>query len=176
MKQILLRVAFAVAFMVSFLFSGHAQSAIEKVVKQLESVKEADITYSERRDPSTKKIIKSSRIITFKSDYYAQRLEEAFEKERENAISSTRGKNYYLYKFTDGTRYYFTLDKTGRGKNKGSYELIVRYGEDSFTGSLNIGGNSYSLGPGNVTTSTGEVISFEDAMARLGVSGVTSVE
>lgn len=92
-----------------FLFPAvtFAQSSIDKVVESLEDDKNVqDVMYSEQRDPSTRKIVKSSRIIKFSSDKIAAKLISAFKKEREKAISykaTNRPSNsVYELSFNDG--------------------------------------------------------------------------
>lgn len=84
-----------------------AQASIDKIVDSLEDDKNVqDVMYSEQRDPSTRKVVKSSRIIQFSSDKIAAKLISAFKKEREKAISykaTNRPQNtVYELSFNDG--------------------------------------------------------------------------
>lgn len=100
-----------------------AQSSIDKIVESLEEDKNVEnVMYSEQRDPSTKKIIKSSRIIQFSSDKIAAKLISAFKKEREKAISykSTNHPSNTVYEiaFNDGNGFTakYTLVQQGGSK------------------------------------------------------------
>lgn len=84
-----------------------AQSSINKIVDTLEDEKNVEnVLYSEQRDLSTKKVVKSSRIIKFTSDKLAAKLITAFKKERENALSyqavSKPSHTVYEISFNDG--------------------------------------------------------------------------
>lgn len=50
-----LRIIIAVCLATFCVITGSAQAAIQKIVDQLEKEKDISVTYSERRNPSTKK-------------------------------------------------------------------------------------------------------------------------
>ncbi len=84
-----------------------AQSSIDKIVDSLEDDKNVqEVMYTEQRDPSSRKIVKSSRIIQFTNDKIAAKLISAFKKEREKAISYKANNNpsntVYELSFNDG--------------------------------------------------------------------------
>ena len=65
-----------------------AQGSIDNVVNSLEKSKSVtNEVYSERRDPKTKNVIKSSRVFHFTDNKIASRLIEAIKKERNKATS-----------------------------------------------------------------------------------------
>jgi len=83
-----------------------AQGAIESAVSSLEKSKSVtNEVYSERRDPKTREIIKSSRMFTFSDEKLAGRLIEAIRKNREKATSfqmnDRRGHAIYNITFDD---------------------------------------------------------------------------
>lgn len=62
-----------------------AQSKIDAVVSKYEN-KIQNITFSEKRNPKTKKVYKSTRFLVINDENIAKELTKAFNEERENAI------------------------------------------------------------------------------------------
>lgn len=87
--------------------AGYAQSSIDKIVESLENEKNVqEIMYSEQRDPGTRKLIKSSRLIQFSNQKILNKLISAFKKEREKAtsytVSNTNKGSVYSIRFNNG--------------------------------------------------------------------------
>lgn len=92
--------AIIIAVMTSF--ASFAQDRIDKEVARLEKDSNVDVTYTERRNPKTKKIERQSIILNGNSKVQAQQLWRAFEAERENSISVTKKRNQsFVMKFED---------------------------------------------------------------------------
>ncbi len=77
-----------------------AQDRIDRIVKDLESDANVQVTYTEHRNPKNKSIVKQSTILNGNSKSQAERLWAAFEKERENSVSVTKTRNQsFVIKF-----------------------------------------------------------------------------
>lgn len=108
-----------------------AQSSISKLVNSIEDSKGCDVIYRENRDPATRKVTYSKRLITFKNKKLAQRFEEAFRKERENSVEyqSNEDKSASVYKirFDDNkghcSQYTLVIEGTGHDKCTLSAEI-----------------------------------------------------
>ncbi|MCI9285011.1 MAG: DUF5024 domain-containing protein [Muribaculaceae bacterium] len=65
-----------------------AQSSLIRLSSSLEDNKDvSNIIYTEKRDPQTRKIVKSTRMIQFSSPKLAKKIIEAMRKEREKSVS-----------------------------------------------------------------------------------------
>lgn len=64
-----------------------AQKSIDKIIKDIPDNKRCEVTYSEERNPKTKAVIRSKIVAIINSDDLARKLETAFRKERDNAVS-----------------------------------------------------------------------------------------
>lgn len=92
------------AFVVSVVasFSGNAQGRIDRIVEELEKSQGVEVTYTERRDPKTKKLIKQSIILSGNSKKQYEQLWQAFEHERANSVSVVKNRNRsFIIKFQD---------------------------------------------------------------------------
>lgn len=67
------------------IFSLSSQSKIDAVVAKYEN-KIQNITFSEKRNPKTKKVYKSTRFLVINDENIANELNKAINEERENAI------------------------------------------------------------------------------------------
>lgn len=81
------------------------QSAITKVVNRLENDPKTEYSvYSEKRDPTTREVVESTKVLILKDNSQLKSIENAFNKERPNAteveISSGPNKVYTL-RFVD---------------------------------------------------------------------------
>ena len=92
--------AFVVAIVASF--SCPAQARIDRIIKDLEKAQDVVVTYTERRDPKSKKMIKQSIILNGNSKKQCDMLWSAFEQERDNSVSVTMTRNRsFIIKFQD---------------------------------------------------------------------------
>lgn len=87
--------------------TGFAQTSIDRIVESLENDKNVqEVMYSERRDPRTHKLLKSSRLIQFSNEKILNKLIAAFKKEREKAVSyqvsNSSNSSVYSLRFDDG--------------------------------------------------------------------------
>lgn len=97
-----LRIIIAVCLATFCVITGSAQAAIQKIVDQLEKEKDISVTYSERRNPSTKKIVSQSTYLSGRNRADADKLWKAFEDERKNSVSVTKERNSsFIIKFED---------------------------------------------------------------------------
>lgn len=96
-----------------------AQSAIDNAIKALEKDKSTQyVVYSEKRNPTTSKIYKSSKVLVVTSKQQLKRLIDSFEKEREKTVSfekqpgrvyvakfskNKERREYVLYRQADGS-------------------------------------------------------------------------
>lgn len=97
-----LRIIIAVCLATFCAITGSAQAAIQKIVDQLEKEKDISVTYSERRNPSTKKIVSQSTYLSGRNRADADKLWKAFEDERKNSVSVTKERNSsFIIKFED---------------------------------------------------------------------------
>ncbi len=118
-----------------FPIAGYAQASLEKIVTSLEKDKAAQtVVYSERRDPSSHKIVKSSRVITFSDSKLAARIIAAFKKERNKAVkyqaSNTQNQAVYSISFDDG-------------KGSTSRYSLIQQNHSSWVFSVSIGHNPH---------------------------------
>lgn len=94
----------AMAFIVAIVssVSCFAQARIDRIVKDLEKAQDVEVTYTERRDPKTKKLIKQSIILNGNNKKQYEMLWSAFEQERDNSVSVTKTRNRsFIIKFQD---------------------------------------------------------------------------
>lgn len=79
-----------------------AQGRIDKLVNQLEKKAGVTVTYTENRNPKTKKIVKQSTILSGNNTKDADALWQAFEGERENSVKIVKTRNEsFIIKFED---------------------------------------------------------------------------
>lgn len=103
------------------LFSSQirAQEALNKILTQLEQSELVDVSVICKRDPDTRKVIKIIKTVTIpagkEGDKMLEKIFQAFEKEKENAIeviNNKKGKKYdsILQKYQkDGMAYMYSL-------------------------------------------------------------------
>lgn len=103
------------------LFSSQvrAQEALNKILTQLEQSELVDVSVICKRDPDTRKVIKIIKTVTIpagkEGDKMLEKIFQAFEKEKENAIeviNNKKGKKYdsILQKYQkDGMSYMYSL-------------------------------------------------------------------
>ena len=88
-----------VAIMVVFTInSASAQGKINAVIHEIENLENADIVYSEKRGPESKKIYKITKVIKFKDKALAEKLIDAMKTERTNAVSYEIVNRQRIYK------------------------------------------------------------------------------
>lgn len=78
--------------------SASAQGKINAVIHEIENLENADIVYSEKRGPESKKIYKITKIIKFKDKALAEKLIDAMKTERTNAVSYEIVNRQRIYK------------------------------------------------------------------------------
>lgn len=102
--------------MIGISLSASAQARIDRVIERLEELDGVSVTYTEKRNPKTKKIYKSSKVITFSDASMAKQLMEAMKQERENAIEISQvNKSINMLKFGDNDTYTrYTLMNDGK--------------------------------------------------------------
>lgn len=93
MKQ--LKSIFLVVAIVCSAIGASAQSNIEKAVAKIEKAKGVNVTYTEKRNPKTKKPYKSDKVINISDKNLIQDLQRAFEKDEPNAVEITRVNNNF---------------------------------------------------------------------------------
>lgn len=113
--------------------ASFAQARIDKEVARLEKSKDVEVTYTERRNPNTKKLIKQSIILNGDNKTQAEYLWKAFDEERENSVSVTKNRNSFIIKFedkqfissyilkVDGSKWSLVVSKTGVNDKGYSY-------------------------------------------------------
>ena len=78
--------------------SASAQGKINAVIHEIENLENADIVYSEKRGPESKKIYKITKIIKFKDKALAEKFIDAMKTERTNAVSYEIVNRQRIYK------------------------------------------------------------------------------
>lgn len=116
-RQLLIVVALLAASL-----SAVAQSNLAAITKKLENDPNADVSYSERRDPQTKKVQNTSLVLKVPANLVPE-IKDAFEKDRPNSYLYNKvSKDVCSIHFREGnveTRYTFVTDATNpkyRGK------------------------------------------------------------
>ena len=103
-------------------FSAFAQSRIDKEIARLEKDSNVEVTYTERRNPGNKKLIKQSIILNGNNKAQAENLWNAFEAERVNSVSVTKQRDKsFIMKFED-KQYHSSYVLTVNGTN---WSLVV---------------------------------------------------
>lgn len=65
-----------------------AQGSLANIVESIEENKQvSNVMYREKRDPVTRKVVRSTRLIVFSDAKLAKRLVSAIKKERPNAVN-----------------------------------------------------------------------------------------
>lgn len=106
MKQIF-RIIFATLLLaIMTTAAASAQSSIEKIIEPLkDGDKGYSVVYREKRSPKTRAVIESSLYLDFSDDKLANRVIEAFKKERSNSVDYSayedRRSKTYKIKFMD---------------------------------------------------------------------------
>lgn len=110
------RLLITAIMMIGISLSASAQDKIDRVIEQLERTDGVSVTYTEKRNPKTKKTYKSSKVITFTDVTMANRLMKAMKEERENAIEISQvNKSINMLKFGDNDTYTkYTLINDGK--------------------------------------------------------------
>jgi beta-phosphoglucomutase-like phosphatase (HAD superfamily) len=125
MNAITRRIIAIFSLVLLFTVTASAQAAIEKAIKTLENDPNVDISFSERRDPETKEITKSTCTYVIKSEALISMVEKAFMDERANSTYVNKHKKYTYIKFKNGTKY--VLDQ----RDAKSATLVVVSGKSS---------------------------------------------
>lgn len=99
-KRFITMIAAAVVAIITSI-SSLAQAKIDKLVSSLEKDPNVQVTYTERRDPQTKKITRQSVILTGTKKTTGEMLWNAFEQERPNSVSVTKQRESFIIKFQD---------------------------------------------------------------------------
>ena len=79
--------------------SASAQAKIDKYIEDMEKRPDVETTYTERRAPHKKKLVRISRIMNFQNPKYYQQLLKAFEDERDNTVSASKTDKMMTYRF-----------------------------------------------------------------------------
>ncbi len=79
--------------------SASAQAKIDKYIEDMEKRPDVETTYTERRAPRKKKLVRISRIMNFQDPKYYQQLIKAFEDERDNTVSASKTDKMMTYRF-----------------------------------------------------------------------------
>lgn len=79
--------------------SASAQAKIDKYIEDMEKRPDVETTYTERRAPRKKKLVRISRIMNFQNPKYYQQLIKAFEDERGNTVSASKTDKMMTYRF-----------------------------------------------------------------------------
>jgi len=113
--------AFFIALLASI--SASAQSSIEKIIEPLkDGDKGTSVAYREKRNPQTHAIVESSIFINFTDNKLANKIIEAFKKERVKSI------DYSAYNEKQGQTYRIKfLDKDGTSSEYGLYQEKSRW-------------------------------------------------
>lgn len=106
-----------------------AQSSIDAAIAALQKSKSVtDEIFSERRDPNTRAVIRSSRMFNFDDDKMAEKIKGAMKKERSKAVAfqmkTTSGQEVYSISFEDNKKM-FTKYVLIRQKHRGGWILSV---------------------------------------------------
>ena len=81
------------------IISASAQAKIDKYIEDMEKRPDVETTYTERRAPRKKKLVRISRIMNFQNPKYYQQLLKAFEDERDNTVSASKTDKMMTYRF-----------------------------------------------------------------------------
>lgn len=119
--------------------SSTAQEKIDRVIEKLENTDKVTVTYTEKRNPKTKKTYKSSKIITFSDATMAKQLREAMKQESENAIEISQvNKAIKVLKFGDGNMSKkYTLIESGNTWTLTVVKQVLSYYPASELGMIN---------------------------------------
>ena len=79
--------------------SASAQAKIDKYIEDMDKRPDVETTYTERRAPRKKKLVRISRIMNFQNPKYYQQLLKAFEDERDNTVSASKTDKMMTYRF-----------------------------------------------------------------------------
>ena len=79
--------------------SASAQAKIDKYIEDMEKRPDVETTYTERRAPRKKKLVRISRIMNFQNPKYYQQLLKACEDERDNTVSASKTDKMMTYRF-----------------------------------------------------------------------------
>lgn len=82
-----------------FALSSVAQAKIDKIIEDMEKRHDVETTYTERRAPRKKKLVRISRIMKFNDNKYYKQLVKAFEDERDNSVSAAKTNEMMTYRF-----------------------------------------------------------------------------
>ena len=86
--------------------ASYAQGSLSNIVESIEDSNQvSNVMYREKRDPRTRKVVRSTRLIVFSDAKLAKRLISAIKKERPNAVnyqaSNERTSAVYCIDFND---------------------------------------------------------------------------
>ncbi len=125
--KIFSRILTSIALILLSLPALNAQSAITKVVDNIEKQNNVEyVTYTERRDPKTHKVYRASKVILIKNPVEQRRIIDAFNKDRKNASSYEMSRNrVYKIRF-DGDKERQTYTLVIRGKDHAVLTIDIR--------------------------------------------------
>lgn len=117
MKHFITRILMFAAFVLALSSTAMGQSKIQGIVNSI-SNDNPDITYSEKRDPKTKRITRSSLYLESKDQSLFNRLYKAIQSERANSVSYNQyGKDNLKIVFEqDGLSLTYGLYREKNGK------------------------------------------------------------
>lgn len=99
----LLRAITASAIVVTAM-QASAQKKIDDIIQNILDNKQYDVTYSERRDPQSRKIVESSHIINSSDRNLFKKLRQAFQDERKQSVNYSQvGNDIISITFVDGS-------------------------------------------------------------------------
>lgn len=124
--------------------TSSAQASIDRLVSEFEKDQNVQVTYTEHRNPKTKKITKQNTVLNGNSSSQAAKLWKAFENERQNSVRVTKTRNQsFIIKFQD-SKYSSSYVLTVNGS---AWSLVVTKreptedGDDvSFIGDIDLSG------------------------------------
>lgn len=106
-----------------------AQKSIDKIIKDIPDNKRCEVTYSEERNPKTKAVTRSKIVAIINSEDLARKLETAFRKERDNAVSIKLITKEHYIKLTFCEQSSATSEYTLQRHNNKQWLLIAqKYG------------------------------------------------
>ena len=98
------RMVCTLLMMVGLCMGAMAQKSIDRIMEEMEKMRDVRITSVQKRDPKTKKVVRLSKTIYLQNPAIAKRLIEAFDKEEKDALTviEDKGTNVsYTLKFQD---------------------------------------------------------------------------
>lgn len=168
-RIITLTVTLIIALLSSF--SALGQARIDRLVKEFEKDKDVQVTYTERRDPKTKKLVKQSIILNGNKKAQADKLWDAFEHERANSVSVTKTRDTsFVIKFEDNN----TVSSYVLSVSNNNWSLVIsKKGHDDDDWPLS---SSYIRGLDNLCLNLDGLDGLEDLDSRLNLDALEALD